>query len=87
MGRLRTRSLIDGRFCHWQGHVRLRRSSTNKNATFWANYSDGINAMHQLKSEAIRMKECFLRGRFCLLTSFMRSLQSSWSAKKQMASK
>jgi len=43
-----------------------------------------IEAMHQIKQEAIRMKEALLRGDFCLLHEVLRS---SWDAKKRMASR
>lgn len=43
-----------------------------------------IEAMHQIKQEAIRMKEALLRGDFCLLHEVLRS---SWEAKKRMASR
>lgn len=42
-----------------------------------------IEAMHQIKQEALRMKEALLRGDFCLLHEVLRS---SWDAKKRMAS-
>jgi D-glycero-alpha-D-manno-heptose-7-phosphate kinase len=43
-----------------------------------------IQAMHKIKEEALRMKEALLRADFCLLHDV---LQSSWQAKKLMASK
>jgi D-glycero-alpha-D-manno-heptose-7-phosphate kinase len=43
-----------------------------------------IDAMHQIKQEAIRMKEALLKGDFCLLHDVLRS---SWEAKKRMASR
>jgi len=43
-----------------------------------------IEAMHQIKIEALRMKESLLRGDFALLHDVLRS---SWEAKKRMASK
>lgn len=42
-----------------------------------------IEAMHQIKQEAIRMKEALLRGDFTLLHDVLRA---SWEAKKKMAS-
>ena len=42
-----------------------------------------VEAMHQIKQEALRMKESLLRGDFCLLHEVLRS---SWEAKKRMAS-
>jgi D-glycero-alpha-D-manno-heptose-7-phosphate kinase len=44
---------------------------------------DAVEAMHQVKQEALRMKESLLRGDFCLLHEVLRS---SWKAKKRMAS-
>ena len=41
-----------------------------------------IDAMHRLKEEAFRMKECLLRGDFPALHEVLRE---SWTAKKQMA--
>jgi len=43
-----------------------------------------IEAMHQIKQEAFRMKEALLRGDFGLLHSVLRS---SWESKKRMASR
>ena len=43
-----------------------------------------IEAMHQIKQEAVRMKEALLRGDFALLHDILRA---SWQSKKQMASK
>jgi D-glycero-alpha-D-manno-heptose-7-phosphate kinase len=45
--------------------------------------TDAVEAMHQIKQEALRMKESLLRGDFCLLHEVLRS---SWDAKKRMAS-
>ena len=42
-----------------------------------------IEAMHQLKEEAVQMKEHLLRGD---LPGFARTLQQGWQAKKRMAS-
>jgi D-glycero-alpha-D-manno-heptose-7-phosphate kinase len=42
-----------------------------------------LDAMHSIKEEAFRMKECILRGDFRLLHEVMRS---SWESKKRMAS-
>lgn len=42
-----------------------------------------LDAMHALKHEAVQMKEALLRGD---LSSFARTLQQGWEAKKQMAS-
>jgi len=42
-----------------------------------------VEAMHQIKQEALRMKESLLRGDFPLLHDVLRS---SWNAKKRMAS-
>ena len=42
-----------------------------------------IDAMHEVKKEAYRMKEAILKGDF---SSFVFSLNSGWSAKKSMAS-
>lgn len=44
---------------------------------------DAVEAMHQIKQEALRMKESLLREDFGLLHEVMRS---SWEAKKRMAS-
>jgi len=44
---------------------------------------DAIEAMHQVKREAFRMKEALLRGDFSLLYDVLRA---SWDAKKRMAS-
>jgi D-glycero-alpha-D-manno-heptose-7-phosphate kinase len=44
---------------------------------------DAIEAMHQIKQEALRMKEALLRGDFPLLHEVLRS---SWEAKRRMAS-
>jgi D-glycero-alpha-D-manno-heptose-7-phosphate kinase len=46
--------------------------------------SQAVEAMHQIKQEALRMKEALLRGDFKLLHSVLRS---SWEAKKRMASR
>jgi D-glycero-alpha-D-manno-heptose-7-phosphate kinase len=43
-----------------------------------------LHAMHQLKEEALRMKECLLRGDFKNLHEV---LHRSWEAKKAMASR
>jgi len=43
-----------------------------------------LNAMHRIKEEALRMKECLLRGDFKKLHEVLRR---SWEAKKAMASK
>jgi D-glycero-alpha-D-manno-heptose-7-phosphate kinase len=43
-----------------------------------------LNAMHRLKEEALRMKECLLRGDFKKLHEV---LHRSWEAKKAMASR
>jgi D-glycero-alpha-D-manno-heptose-7-phosphate kinase len=45
--------------------------------------TDAVEAMHQIKQEALRMKESLLRGDFSLLHEVLRS---SWDAKKRMAS-
>jgi D-glycero-alpha-D-manno-heptose-7-phosphate kinase len=42
-----------------------------------------LDAMHSIKEEAFRMKECLLRGDFQLLHNVLRS---SWESKKRMAS-
>ena len=42
-----------------------------------------LEAMHSIKEEAFRMKECLLRGDFQLLHEVLRS---SWESKKRMAS-
>jgi D-glycero-alpha-D-manno-heptose-7-phosphate kinase len=42
-----------------------------------------LDAMHSIKEEAFRMKECLLRGDFQLLHDVLRS---SWESKKRMAS-
>lgn len=44
---------------------------------------DAIEAMHQIKQEALRMKEALLRGDFRVMYELLRS---SWEAKKRMAS-
>jgi len=43
---------------------------------------EALEAMHQIKQEALRMKEALLRGDFRLLHDVLRS---SWEAKKHMA--
>ena len=43
-----------------------------------------VNAMHQIKKEAFRMKECLLLGNFQALHEVLRG---SWESKKQMASR
>ncbi|MDE2272275.1 MAG: dehydrogenase [Xanthomonadaceae bacterium] len=43
---------------------------------------DAIEATHRLKEEAIRMKECVLRGD---LRAFESTMQAGWEAKKRMA--
>jgi len=43
-----------------------------------------LDAMHSIKEEAFRMKECLLRGNFEHLHQVLRS---SWESKKRMASK
>ena len=43
---------------------------------------EAVEAMHQIKQEALRMKEALLRGDFRLLHDVLRS---SWDAKKRMA--
>jgi D-glycero-alpha-D-manno-heptose-7-phosphate kinase len=43
-----------------------------------------LDAMHSIKEEAYRMKECLLRGDFQLLHEVLRS---SWESKKRMASR
>jgi D-glycero-alpha-D-manno-heptose-7-phosphate kinase len=52
------------------------------------NVEDGnelaVNAMHQIKKEAFRMKECLLLGNFKALHEVLRG---SWESKKQMASR
>ncbi len=48
------------------------------------NNQSALHAMHNVKQEAFRMKECLLRGDFRALHN---TLRSSWEAKKQMASK
>jgi D-glycero-alpha-D-manno-heptose-7-phosphate kinase len=45
--------------------------------------AQAVEAMHQIKQEALRMKESLLRGDFHLLHEVLRS---SWDAKKRMAS-
>ena len=52
------------------------RNVEQKNAT-------AVNAMHQIKAEAFRMKECLLLGNFSALHDVLRS---SWESKKLMAS-
>ena len=44
---------------------------------------DAVNAMHNIKREAFRMKECLLLGNFPSLHDVLRS---SWESKKRMAS-
>ncbi|HWS77137.1 MAG TPA: dehydrogenase, partial [Thermomonas sp.] len=48
-----------------------------------AGASDSLEAMHQLKAEAVQMKENLLQGD---LAGFARTLQQGWQAKKRMAS-
>lgn len=43
---------------------------------------ESVDAMHELKREAIQMKEALLRGDF---PAFARTLQNGWEAKKRMA--
>jgi len=43
-----------------------------------------LEAMHSIKEEAFRMKECLLRGNFQLLHEVLRG---SWESKKRMASR
>jgi D-glycero-alpha-D-manno-heptose-7-phosphate kinase len=45
---------------------------------------DALNAMHAVKEEAFRMKECLLRGDFQDLHAVLRD---SWESKKRMASR
>ncbi len=45
--------------------------------------SVALDAMHAIKDEAFRMKECLLRGDF---QSLQQVLRSSWESKKRMAS-
>jgi len=45
--------------------------------------AEAVQAMHEIKQEALRMKESLLRGDFCLLHEVLRS---SWESKKRMAS-
>jgi D-glycero-alpha-D-manno-heptose-7-phosphate kinase len=45
--------------------------------------SNALEAMHAIKEEAFRMKECLLRGDFPLLQDVLRE---SWESKKRMAS-
>jgi len=45
--------------------------------------AEAVDAMHQIKQEALRMKESLLRGDFQL---FHEVLRASWDAKKRMAS-
>ncbi|HTW81467.1 MAG TPA: hypothetical protein VME23_18120 [Terracidiphilus sp.] len=45
--------------------------------------SQAVEAMHQIKQEALRMKESLLRGDFGLLHDVLRA---SWDAKRRMAS-
>lgn len=44
--------------------------------------TEAIEAMHEIKQEAFRMKESLLRGNFSLLHEVLRT---SWNAKKRMA--
>lgn len=46
--------------------------------------TQAIEAMHQIKQEALRMKEALLRGDFHLLHDVLRT---SWDAKKRMATR
>ncbi len=46
--------------------------------------TQAVEAMHQIKQEAFRMKEALLRGDFGLLHEVLRN---SWEAKKRMASR
>jgi D-glycero-alpha-D-manno-heptose-7-phosphate kinase len=46
--------------------------------------TQAIEAMHQIKQEALRMKEALLRGDFDLLHDVLRK---SWEAKRRMASR
>jgi D-glycero-alpha-D-manno-heptose-7-phosphate kinase len=45
--------------------------------------SDALDAMHNLKREAIRMKECILKGDF---VGMIASMQDGWANKKRSAS-
>jgi D-glycero-alpha-D-manno-heptose-7-phosphate kinase len=47
-----------------------------------ANDTTTLDAMHEIKADAIGMKECLLRGDFDRFASFMRK---SWEAKKRLA--
>lgn len=47
-----------------------------------AGYSNALDAMHGMKSEALRMKECLLRGDF---EGIVESMQSGWNSKKLTA--
>jgi D-glycero-alpha-D-manno-heptose-7-phosphate kinase len=47
-----------------------------------AKKSESITAMHAVKSEAIRMKECLLRGE---LKQFAAAMDAGWEAKKRTA--
>jgi len=53
------------------------RNVTEKNET-------ALNAMHQIKKEAFRMKECLLLGKFQEMYGLLRG---SWESKQQMASR
>ena len=46
------------------------------------NNEDAVNAMHNIKREAFRMKECLLLGKFPSLHDVLRT---SWESKKRMA--
>lgn len=48
-----------------------------------AGVQKSVEAMHELKQEALQMKEALLR---CDLTSFANTFQRGWEAKKRMAS-
>lgn len=43
---------------------------------------DSVDAMHELKNEAVQMKEALLKGD---LSAFARTFQKGWEAKKRMA--
>lgn len=66
----------------------MSRSSASIIAEQSNNVSTGntkaIEAMHQIKQEAYRMKESLLRGDFSMLHDVLRA---SWEAKKRMASR
>ena len=62
--------------------LRRRRSSRSRPQTWRTRTANALAAMHELKADAIGMKECLLKGD---LTNFASYMRKSWIAKKQLA--